>query len=870
MVRMRWRSSAYLLALVVTATAVAVRWWLDPWLGDRLSVVTLFAAVAACTWFGGTRPALLAAVLGYLACNVLFIQPRGGFGFESVGDVIGLVAFLVSCGVVVGFGHALRAARRKAKDDRDLLRITLASIGDAVLTTDVEGRVTSLNAAAEALTGWNAEEAAARPLPAVFRILDEETRRPAENPALRALAGGVVIGLANHTVLVAEDGSELPIDYSAAPIVDDEGRIAGCVLVFRGIAERRRAERSEERYRSLVGLLPVAVYTCDAPSGLITFYNEHAALLWGRAPALVDTDQRFCGSLRLWRPDGSLLPHAETPMALALREGRSFRNEEVVIERPDGSRITVLVNIDPVRDGAGRVTGAINSFHDTTQLERARDALRRSEERYRSLVSVITDVPWTTDADGAFATPLPAWIRYTGQTWEEARGFGWADAIHPDDREGIQAAWASACASRTLYEGRCRLRHAPTGEYRHVVARATPLLDSNGDVREWVGSCTDVHEQTLAKESLLEADHKKDEFLATLAHELRNPLAPVRNSLEIMKRVPESRELVEQARSTLERGVALMERLIDDLMDVSRITRNRLELRKHRIELASAVHHAAETCRPLAEACGHDLRVTLPPGPIILDGDAVRLAQVFSNLLNNACKYTEAGGSVRLTAERRADEVIVTVADDGIGIPPEMLPRVFDMFTQVDPTLERSHGGLGIGLTLVKQLVELHGGRVEARSAGAGRGSEFVVTLPILAEEPEPERPRASSNGPARKLRVLVVDDNRDAAMTLSMLMKMTGNETRLAHDGVDAVEAAEAFRPDVVLLDIGLPKMNGYDVSRAIREKPWAEGVVIVALTGWGQDRDRRDSEDAGIDGHLVKPVDHAGLMEMLADLTR
>jgi CheY-like chemotaxis protein/two-component sensor histidine kinase len=367
---------------------------------------------------------------------------------------------------------------------------------------------------------------------------------------------------------------------------------------------------------------------------------------------------------------------------------------------------------------------------------------------------------------------------------------------------------------------------------------------------------------------LKEADHRKDEFLAMLAHELRNPLAPLVNMLEVLKRSDSDTDLIPRVRSTLDRQLGQLVRLVDDLLDVSRITRGKLQLRRENVELAPILQQAIETCRPLADSEGHRLHVSLPSHPIALDADSVRLSQVFGNLLNNACKYTPPGGQIWLTAEERGNHAVVTVRDTGVGIPPEKIASVFEMFTQIDSSLERSQGGLGIGLTLVKRLVEMHGGSVEAHSPGQSQGSEFVVRLPIL-EKIAPKAPLPSASRPAAvSRRVLVVDDNRDAAMSLAMLLKMTGNQTKTAHDGLEALAAAEEFRPDVVLLDLGLPKLNGYDVCRRVRHQPWGENMTLVALTGWGQAEDRRQSKEAGFDHHLVKPVDFPMLLSLLAEV--
>jgi len=370
-----------------------------------------------------------------------------------------------------------------------------------------------------------------------------------------------------------------------------------------------------------------------------------------------------------------------------------------------------------------------------------------------------------------------------------------------------------------------------------------------------------------AEHELKEADRKKDEFLATLAHELRNPLAPLRNALSILSISPDPNAL-DRLKEMMTRQVNQMVRLIDDLLDVSRINRGKLELRMEQVELVLIINHAVESCRPMADGSNHTVTVTLPPQPLVLSADPIRLAQVFTNLLNNSCKFTKDGGRISMSVERQGRDVVVAVKDDGIGIPPDKIDGIFEMFSQVDRTLEKSEGGLGIGLALVKRLVELHGGSIEARSEGLGKGSEFIVRLPVDVEHQSlPDEP-VEAIRPSASRRILVVDDNRDSADTLVMLLRLSGNETFAAHDGEEAVEVAAKNRPDVILLDIGLPKLNGYDACRRIREQQWAKNIAVIALTGWGQDEDRRKSSEAGFSGHMVKPVDHAALMKLLATL--
>jgi signal transduction histidine kinase len=374
-------------------------------------------------------------------------------------------------------------------------------------------------------------------------------------------------------------------------------------------------------------------------------------------------------------------------------------------------------------------------------------------------------------------------------------------------------------------------------------------------------------------DTLREADRRKDEFLAILAHELRNPLAPLRHALEMLRLAPESREAAGWARDIMERQVGQMVRLIDDLLDLSRVSRGKVRLERQPVSVEAIARDALEVCRPAIDAGGHALRVSLPDDPLVLEGDRTRLVQILCNLLSNAAKYTPPGGRIELAARAEAEEAVISVSDSGVGIPAEMLTRGVDMFTQVENTLERSQGGLGIGLTLVKRLTELHGGRIEAQSEGAGRGSRFILRLPrarqaalegMRAGERAAKAAAAKAHRAAQ--RILVADDNRDAADSLASMLRLLGHEVRVAYDGAEAVALAESFKPQLALLDIGMPRLNGYEAAQAIRAQPSLHDVLLVALTGWGQPEDRRRSRLAGFHHHFVKPVDPAMLTRLLS----
>jgi PAS domain S-box-containing protein len=666
------------------------------------------------------------------------------------------------------------------------------------------------------------------------------------------------------------------------------------------------AERAgEARFRSLVTATAQVVWTTDA-DGLVqddsptwrAFTGQTVAQWLGRGwlEAVHPDDREFAGAA--WR---------------RAVEDQTVFTAEFRIRRQDGEYRWTCARGVPVRDTDGSVREWLGANTDITDQKEAERKLRKNEERKRLLCEAAA-VLLTTDEPDTMLQQLFAGIgphlrldtyfnfmvneagnglrlaSCTGISDLEARSienlaFGqgicgtvaWnrrpivATSIQESDDPKMQIKKSfgiRACVCNPLMAGD-QLFGTLTFASRTRDEFADDELDFLQTICQYAAA---AYERLRLIRQLQQADRRKDEFLATLAHELRNPLAPLRNGLRVMKLARGDTETVEQSREMMDRQIVHMVRIVDDLLDLSRISRGKVELRKERVELAKIVEQAVETSRPLMDQAGHELTVILPPAPIFVDGDATRLSQVFANLLNNAAKYTERGGRVTLSVERRGGEVVVTVADTGVGIPAHMLPRVFDMFTQVDRSLEKSQGGLGIGLSLVKGLVELHGGRVSARSAGHGKGSAFTVRLP---EAPNPNLPRDSvptsrdGQPAAPRRRVLVVDDNRDAAISLAQLLRILGNETRVAHDGLAALDVAAAFAPHLVLLDIGMPRLNGYDTARRIREQPWGLDMRLVALTGWGQEGDKRKSQEAGFNFHMVKPIDPTELEELLSNLS-
>jgi PAS domain S-box-containing protein len=644
------------------------------------------------------------------------------------------------------------------------------------------------------------------------------------------------------------------------------GQLSGPISSCSDPAQRTETEQAlrenEEWLRLALEAGKFGTFYYDFATGKLVGtarYKEH----FGLPPDSTPTNEELAARIH---PDD--LQRAQTEFERCVAE-RCRLNVEYRVAGPGEPWRWLCAIGQATYDEQGRPQRFIGVNMDITERKQAEQALRESERQFRELADAMPQIVYVMSAAGPIEFINRQWQAYTGVTTADAPDL--SRVIPAEDLANLMSGWSAARKAERPFTGEFRLKRASDGAYRWFLTRSVPIRDEQGRVVRWYGTSTDIDDQKRAEEALRQADQKKDEFLATLAHELRNPLAPLRNGLQIMRHAPDNAVAVEQARAIMERQLTQMVRLIDDLLDISRISRGRLELRKERIDLGTIVRSAAETTQPTIDRAGHQLNIRVPAEPIFVNADPTRLAQVFTNLLDNAAKYTEYGGRITVTIEPVSQEhqppaeALVTVTDTGIGIPPAMLPNIFEMFTRVDQSLERSRGGLGIGLSLVKRLVEMHGGTATAQSEGPGQGSQFIVRLPVLVDKPKAEPPPLREMVSLTARRILVVDDVRDSAVSLATLLRLAGNETRTAHDGVEALEQAAAYRPDVILLDIGMPKMNGYDACRAIRQQPWGKDIVIVALTGWGQEVDRRRSKEAGFNGHLVKPVDHAALNEIL-----
>jgi len=943
---------------------------------------------------------------------------------------------------------ALEKRTAELQLQREWFEVTLASIGDAVITTDIEGRVTFLNPVAENLTGWRLEEAQGKPLPTVFRIINEDSRNPVDNPIEKVLETGQVVGLANHTALISRSGNEVSIEDSAAPIRDADGKVTGAVMVFHDVSKRRIAERAlrasegrlsavfsqaalgiavasldgrlqeanlkfcsilgysldelrqrtflelthpedvvstlekvkalregkienyalEKRYvrkdgsnvwssttvtllrnesgeaaqfigiiqdiserkraeEMLAHLAAVVEYSDDAIvtktlNGIISSWNPGAQRLFGYT-----AEEAIGNPVTMLIPDNHL--NEEPGILERLRRGERIDHYETIRRRKNGELINVSLTVSPIKNSAGRIVGASKIARDITRQKRSEILIREqahvlalldttgktisSQLDLQNVLQTVTDTATRLAGAkfGAFFYNVineegEALVLYTlsGAPREAFEKFGMprntpvfnptftgqgvvrSPDITKDPRYGqmaphhgmptghlpVRSYLTVPVISRSgEVMGGLFFGHTETDQFTEraeqlvvgVAAQAAVAMDN---ARLYEAAQREIASRERAEAALRETDQRKDEFLATLAHELRNPLAPIRQATMISMAPGANEQQKRWSHEVITRQVHHMSLLLDDLLDISRITRGTLELRTEMTDLRTVVDSAVETSRPLIDAKHHTLEIELPRDPPKFAADPLRLAQVLSNLLTNAAKYTDPRGTIRLRATADEKDVEISVADTGVGLTKDALSAVFTMFSQVRSSQDRSEGGLGIGLALSRGVVELHGGTIEARSAGPAKGSEFIVRIPrrIVSDSPQPET-IAIEPKTTRKRRVLIADDNRDAAESLAMLLQMDGHTVTVVHDGRQALSTLETLRPEVALLDIGMPEIDGYEVARRVRLDTRIRNMFLIAVTGWGQESDKNRAAAAGFNLHFTKPVDPQMLIDLL-----
>ena len=857
-------------AVLSVGLAVALRLVFYPILGDRYPFFLFFVAIVLAAGYGGYGPALLTLTLSSLSVVYLFLVPRANPNiFESKAQVA--IAFF-SVGLVITFlGGSMRRAFEAQQAEREWLQITLASIADAVITTDPNGIVIFLNPVAARLTGWSLHEAVGHPLSEVLRTVQETSRKADDLPIAKVVDDGNIIVSDDEVVLIARDGTARSVEHIAAPIRDSHGKVKGVVIIFRDITERHRAEQaqreSEERFRQLADHINDVfwIYELDGPK--TAYVSPAYESLWGRScQSLYERPMSYLEAVHPEDRERAMLDHHRLVSGEATAD-------EYRITRADRTIRWVWDRGFPIRDRSGRVVRVAGIAEDITERKRVEQALREGEERFRTLADATPVMVWGSDTDKRCNYCNKQWLDFTGRTIEQEMGDGWAEGVHPDDLERCLETYVTAFDARTPFTMEYRLRRHD-GEYRWVLDNGVPRFDPDDTFSGYIGSCIDITDRKRAEEELRNADRRKEEFLAVLSHELRNPLAPIQTAVDLLEQAGTSGAGSERELAMIKRQVQNLKRLVDDLLDVSRISRGKIELRKELVELAAVVAQAVEAVRPLFDEHHHELHVSIPKESIVLEADSTRLEQILSNLLINAAKYSPQGGRIWLDVKFFQSEVVIHVRDTGIGIEPNLLPKVFDLFLQGERRVGLSHEGGGIGLSLAKNLVELHGGTITAHSQGPDMGSEFVVKLPVVSrvqseKEPSPKamQPEASESLPRR--RILIVDDNVQAADSLGRLMTVVfGQEVRVVYNGKSALEMAGSFLPEVVLLDLEMTGMDGYEVAMRLRERPECSRALIVAVTGWGHEDDRRRSREMGFDLHLVKPVTARDLRAMLTDL--
>ncbi|MFZ5521285.1 MAG: PAS domain S-box protein [Pseudomonadota bacterium] len=770
----------------------------------------------------------------------------------------------------------MKRAEQELLPNRELLLSILDNAEAAIYAKDAQGRFLLSNRHHAALLG--------RPAHEVIGKTDADFVADSATLALCRAQDQAV--LAHSRAMEFEDtvqGADGPRAYASIkfPLRDAGGRVYGVCTLSTDVTERRRAaeayrEKAEELER-LMQVTPVGIWVSYDPQCRRVNGNRMANAIF-EAEAhenLSESRPKEAGTprRRFFAADGRELLPNDLPMQQAVARDEDVHDQEITVLLPSGRR-TLLCSATPLRDAAHQVRGCLCTGLDITDRVAVEHALRESESKLRALADNMAQLAWMADEQGmAFWFNLQ-WFDFSGLTPLAANGEGWLHLVHPDHRQRVAQGIRRHAAEGRIWEDSFPLLRCDD-EYRWMLSRATPIRDADGRVYRWFGTHTDITAQRAAEEALKEADRRKDDFLAMLAHELRNPLAPVRNAVELIRRSGNAPATVERARDMIERQVSHMTRLIDDLLDVSRIAKGKIQLRMDRCDLAELMRQTAQDLRPSVEGAGIELAVTVPDAPLWVHGDRTRLAQMVGNLLHNAIKFTDAGGCVelRLHADAATGRARLVVEDSGIGMEPDFMRQLFQPFTQADRSIDRSRGGLGLGLALVKGLAELHGGEVQVHSSGAGRGSRFTISLPLDRSQPAvppppPADAPAASPAPSSR-RILVIEDNADVAESLEALLSLCGHQVSVAPDGRVGIAQALQAPPDVVLCDLGLPGgLDGYAVARELRRLLGGRIARLVALSGYGTAEDQRLAHEAGFDLHLTKPVDYSALETLIAEL--
>lgn len=830
---------------------------------------------------------------------------------DEVFDAMGAMANAIAVGL-----DRKRAAEAMVRSE-GWLATTLASIGDAVIATDGDGQIRFMNPVAERLTGWSQDEATGRPMEEVFRIINEQTRLPVEHPVARVIREGAIVGLANHTVLIAKDGAEIPIEDSAAPIRDVYGTVIGVVMVFRNVAMQRRAELLLADQRKILEQMARGAPLEEVLEALCEAVERQAVCCIATVLLAEDEGRRLRFAAGRRCPPSFI--QAVDPVSVGPAQGScgtaAYRGQQVIVAHiahdPLWQNYRELAHSygwqacwsAPIPSSEGRVLGTFALYftsphrptdHDQEMLDllsrtagiaierqQADDRLRQSEDRYRTLIEVSPQVVWYAEPDGALTYCNTWFLEMTGLSMAEAQGVGWMQTVPPDHRERVRQVWLAAVARTGNYEVELPLRRASDGTYRWHLAKGVPVKDPEGRVLSWVGVATDIddrkradEERRAAKEEAERANQAKDQFLAVLSHELRTPLNPILLAASSMLDRPTPPEEIQPTLEMIRHNVNLQARLIDDLLDVMRIVQGKMPLHWGVADCHDVIRHALQVCQ--SEVFGKTIGLTLDlaADQYHVNADAARLQQVFWNLIKNAVKFSPEGGMLRIRTWNEGDEhdrLMIEVSDTGIGVEPDVLPMIFDPFQQGETSITRRFGGLGLGLAICRGVIEAHGGTITAASPGRSQGTTFRIMLNALPrheleDNGHPQGRHFSRGGdkaPTTSLKILVVEDEEASRRLLARLLRSLGHDVSTAGTLAEATETAEAEVYDLIVSDIGLPDGSGLDLMRWIVKLRGS--VPAIALTGYGMEEDIVRSREAGFTAHMTKPIDFTKLEAMI-----
>ncbi len=855
---MRPRWTKYAFALAVTAAAILLRVIADPFLGDMGPLIISFAAILVAARFGGFGPGLVAMVLSAVTAGFLFMEPRHSFVIADQHRQAYLVLYaglgLLLC--VVGAMYRRREVHLQQSETR--YRTLFDTIQDGFcivrMTYDDAGKpidylIYQGNPAFADHSGL--EDAIGK----TMREVEPNIEPYWIETYGRIAKTGVPERFENYV-----QAWDRWFDVYAYRFDDPANHEVA--IFFKDISARRRMEHalaeSEKHFRAVFEQTSAGIAEVDL-TGRFIRVNETYCEVVGR-----NEEELLALRMQDITHPEDLEDNVKNFVAVARGEIETFLVEKRYL-RPDGTLVWVRNYVSGILDDAGNVQSIVAVVDDITDRKRIEKELAESEANFRTLAENIPQLSWMTDPSGEIFWYNRRWFEYTGTTLEEMQGWGWQKVLHPDHAQRVVENFRKHIGTGESWEDTFPLR-SKDGEYRWFLSRAFPIRNQQNETVRWFGTNTDITE-------IRELDQRKDQFLAVLSHELRNPLQAIRMATKLLKDTRDLPAPADDMARVIDRQTTQLSRLVEDLLDMTRITRGTFELDKQVIDLDSVLQHAIEAADPSSEGHAVHLKSEKPDEPLIVDADPLRLVQVISNLIGNACKYSKPGSTVDIFIERNDSAAVIRVRDTGVGIPPDQIERIFEWFAQLDPERDRRTGGLGIGLALARGIVHVHGGTIEASSEGEGKGSEFVVTIP-LAQSLEPNAVSASDHGGVNRIlktkkprRILAVDDNLDALNGLAGVLRSAGHDVLTAEDGSTALSLAAAHQPEAALVDIGMPGMDGYELAQRIRSTSWGRDMTLIALTGWGQQKDKDRAAKAGFNTHLTKPADMEAIERALGN---